>query len=83
MCYTGFDGYQSIDICDKITGFDLGTAKKIAEKHGYHINHISVTSPPRLAISEYDDSFRVLRANRKDDKSLHIIALFSNNTGEV
>lgn len=70
MCYTGFDGSQPVDIYKKIIGLDLGTAKKIAGEYGYHIYQVAVTSPPRLAITEYDDSFRVLRVDEKKDKSL-------------
>jgi hypothetical protein len=60
------------DINDLI-GFTLGDALKIAAENGYRIGDISITAPPKLDISEYDNSFRILRVQSQGDKTLTIL----------
>jgi hypothetical protein len=56
-----------------IIGSTLGDALKIASAEGYVVENISITAPPKLEISEYDDTFRVLRVNSLGDKRLTIL----------
>jgi hypothetical protein len=66
------DGHFLTDINDLI-GFTLGDALKIALEKGYSIEDISITAPPRMDISEYDHSFRVLRVHSLGGKRLTIL----------
>jgi len=58
---------------NQLIGFTLGDALKIALQQGYCVENISITAPPKLEISEYDDSFRVLRVHSLGDKKLTIL----------
>lgn len=68
---SGEDG--SITIIDHLVGFTLGDALKIALEMGYCVENISITAPPKLEISEYDHSFRVLRVYSLGDNRLTIL----------
>lgn len=46
---------------NQLIGYFLGDAITFANSHGYTVANIAITAPPKLEISEYDDSFRVLR----------------------
>ncbi len=46
---------------NQLIGYSLGDAITFANSHGYTVTNIAITAPPKLEISEYDDSFRVLR----------------------
>ena len=56
-----------------LIGFTLGHALELASEKGYIVEKISITSPPRLEICEYDHSFRVLRVQALGDKKLAIL----------
>ncbi len=56
-----------------LIGFTLGDALKIALEKGYCIENISITAPPKMEISEYDHSFRVLRVYSLGGKRLNIL----------
>lgn len=58
---------------NNLIGFTLEDALKIALEKGYCVENISITAPPRLEISEYDHSFRVLRVDALGDKRLNIL----------
>ena len=58
---------------NQLIGFTLGDAIKIALEKGYNVENISITAPPKLEISEYDPSFRVLRVHSLGDKRLTIL----------
>ncbi len=62
----------AVDITD-LVGFTLGDVLKIVQKKGYTVDNISITSPPKLEISEYDQSFRVLRIQPLEGNSLTIL----------
>jgi len=66
------DGGFLTDI-NHLIGFTLGDALKIALEKGYYVENISITSPPRMEISVYDDSFRVLRVHSLEGKRLTIL----------
>lgn len=66
------EGYFLTDI-NNLIGLTLGDALKIALDKGYCVENISITAPPRLEISEYDHSFRVLRVHSLGDKRLTIL----------
>jgi hypothetical protein len=76
------DGYKEDSIyCDvnlagditDLVGFTLGDALKVVKEKGYTVDNISITSPPKLEITEYDQSFRVLRIQPLDGNSLTIL----------
>jgi hypothetical protein len=76
------DGYKEesiscdIDLAVNITdlvGFNLGYVLKVAQEKGYTVGDISITSPPKLEISEYDQSFRVLRIQSLEGNRLTIL----------
>ena len=82
MSYTNADEYigelMNGDISllfdiNQLIGFTLGDALKIAAEKGYCVDNISITAPPKLDISEYDHSFRVLRVHSLGDKRLTIL----------
>lgn len=78
MSYTKnyiIDSGSDIDVPDinQLAGFTLGDALKVALEKGYSVENISITAPPRLEISEYDHSFRVLRVHQLGDKKLSIL----------
>lgn len=54
-------------------GYTLGDAVKLAREKGCVIDGISVSSPPRMKITEYDDSFRVIRVKTLANKRLIIL----------
>lgn len=56
-----------------LIGFKLGDALSIALEKGYYLENILITAPPKLEISNYDDSFRVLRVQTLGDKRLKIL----------
>jgi hypothetical protein len=58
---------------DHLIGFTLGDALKVALENGYYVENISITAPPRLRVSEYDHSFRVLRVHSLAGKRLTIL----------
>lgn len=62
----------AVDITD-LVGFTLGDALKVVQEKGYTVENISVTSPPKLEISEYDQSFRVLRIQPLEGNRLTIL----------
>ncbi len=57
----------------RLTGCRLGDALRMARENGYDIEDITITAPPGLEISEYDDSFRVLRVHTAGNKRLTIL----------
>ncbi len=61
-----------VDITE-LVGFTLGDVLKVVQEKGYTVGNISITSPPRLEISEYDQSFRVLRIQPLEGNSLTIL----------
>ncbi len=76
------DGYKEecircdVDLAVDITelvGFTLGDVLKVVQEKGYKVCNISITSPPKLEISEYDQSFRVLRIQPLEENSLTIL----------
>lgn len=56
-----------------LIGFTLRDVLKIVQEKGYSVENISITAPPRLEISEYDDSFRVLRVQPLEGNRLTIL----------
>lgn len=60
-------------LCKSLIGYTLGDAVKSVGDMGYAIDSISVSSPPKMNITEYDDSFRVVRAMALKNKSLSIL----------
>ncbi len=46
---------------NQLIGFTLGDAIIKAESEGFIIDKISITAPPKIQVSEYDNTFRVLR----------------------
>ena len=82
MSYTKVDEHMTssvsgevgiFTIIDHLVGFTLGDALTIALEKGYCVENISITAPPKLEISEYDDSFRVLRVYSLGDKKLTLL----------
>lgn len=78
MSYTGYDAADSLSggsetDTAQLIGLTLGDALKIVLDKGYSVENISITAPPRLNISEYDNSFRVLRITHSGDKRLSIL----------
>lgn len=70
----GVSGEDEVfNIIDHLVGFTLGDALKIALEKGYCVENISITAPPKLEISEYDQSFRVLRVYSLGDNRLTIL----------
>ncbi len=57
----------------QLIGFTLGDARKTALADGYTIDSIQITAPPKLQITEFDDSYRVLRVCIINDKSLKLL----------
>ncbi len=57
----------------QLVGLPLGEARKLAESNGYIIENIKITAPPKLDISEFDDTFRVLRVNASEKKLYFIV----------
>ncbi len=55
-------------VCSSLVGYSLGDALKTAVGMGYTIDEILVSSPPRMHINEYDDSFRVIRVKSLNNK---------------
>ncbi len=53
---------------NRLIGYTLGDAVELAEKNGFEIEKISITAPPKMEITEYDYSFRVLRVNMTGNK---------------
>ncbi|WP_313563512.1 hypothetical protein [Ruminiclostridium cellobioparum] len=53
---------------NRLIGYTLGDAFKLAREKGFEIGEITITSPPKMEILEYDDSFRVLRVNTSENK---------------
>ncbi|WP_051571936.1 hypothetical protein [Ruminiclostridium cellobioparum] len=53
---------------NRLIGYTLGDAFKLAREEGFEIGEITITSPPKMEILEYDDSFRVLRVNTSENK---------------
>jgi len=53
---------------NSLIGNTLGDALELAKKSGYEIKKISITAPPKMNITEYDHSFRVLRVNMSGNK---------------
>ncbi len=82
MCCSKAGGYKeesincdvdlAVDITD-LVGFTLRDVLKVIQEKGYTVANISITSPPRLQISEYDQSFRVLRVQPLEGNSLSIL----------
>ena len=58
---------------NRLTGYTLGDVFKLAREEGFIIGEITITSPPKMEITEYDDTFRVLRVNTSEDK-LNVLA---------
>lgn len=78
MSYTNTnteDGIAEDGLFDinSLIGFTLGDALKVVLKKGYCVENISITSPPKLQISEYDYSFRVLRVELLEGKRLTML----------
>lgn len=83
MCYTdaetgGQDCSRTIERektagYNRFIGYTLGAALEAAEEMGYHIEKISITMPPKLEISEYDTSFRVIRVQCAGKNKLLIL----------
>lgn len=57
---------------NQLIGFTLGDALKKAESEGFLIDKISITAPPKIQISEFDNTFRVLRV-KADGNKLNIL----------
>lgn len=53
---------------NRLIGYTLGDAFKLSREEGFEIGEITITSPPKMEILEYDDSFRVLRVNTSENK---------------
>lgn len=66
------EGRQN-SISHDLIGYTLGDAVKSAQKKGYVIDNISVSSPPRIKITEYDDSFRVIRVKTLTNNRLTVL----------
>lgn len=64
---------KELSVTDSLIGYTLGEALKQIQEEGYKVIDISITAPPKMNITEYDDSFRVLRVNQNDDKSLTLL----------
>lgn len=62
----------AVDITE-LVGFTLGDVLKVVQEKGYTVGNISITTPPKLEISEYDQSFRVLRIQPLEENSLTIL----------
>ena len=82
MSYARADGYIEGSISEgaafgadlaNLIGLTLGDVLKIVQEKGYSVESISITAPPRLEISEYDQSFRVLRVQPLEGKRLTIL----------
>ncbi|QNU65745.1 hypothetical protein EHE19_012570 [Ruminiclostridium herbifermentans] len=82
MNYFRADGYKEDSMCcdanlavdiTELVGFTLGDALKVVQKKGYTVDNITITSPPKLEITEYDQSFRVLRIQPLEGNSLTIL----------
>ncbi len=59
--------------CNSLIGYTVRDALKVVGDRGYPIDGIFISSPPKLSITEYDDSFRVLRVKIINKKSLNIL----------
>ncbi|WP_024833904.1 hypothetical protein [Ruminiclostridium josui] len=70
---TGNEEVKMTSFCNSLIGYTVGDALKAAEYRGYSIDGISISSPPKMSITEYDDSFRVIRAKAINNKSLNIL----------
>ncbi len=59
--------------CNSLIGYTVGDAVKAAGNMGYTIDGILISSPPKMSITEYDDSFRVIRVKTLNNKSLNLL----------
>ncbi len=64
---------QLTSFCNSLIGYTVGDALKSADNMGYTIDGIFISSPPKVNITEYDDSFRVIRVKNLNNKSLNIL----------
>jgi hypothetical protein len=53
---------------NRLIGYTLGEALKLAQNDGFIIDKITITSPPKMELSEYDETFRVLRVDTSENK---------------
>ncbi|EPR10232.1 hypothetical protein [Ruminiclostridium papyrosolvens] len=70
---TGDEEVQMTFFCNSLIGYTVGDALKAAGDRGYPIDGIFISSPPKMSITEYDDSFRVIRVKTLNNKSLNIL----------
>ncbi len=70
---TGDKEVQMTSFCNSLIGYTVGDALKAAGDKGYPIDSIFISSPPKMSITEYDDSFRVIRVKTLNNKSLNIL----------
>ncbi|ACL74828.1 hypothetical protein [Ruminiclostridium cellulolyticum] len=64
---------QLTSFCNSLIGYTLKDALKAASDRRYPIDCIFISSPPKMNITEYDDSFRVIRVKALKNKSLNIL----------
>ncbi|AEY65676.1 hypothetical protein [Clostridium sp. BNL1100] len=70
---TGDEEVHLTSFCNSLIGYTVGDAMKAADDRGYSIDGIFISSPPKMSITEYDDSFRVIRVKTLNNKSLNIL----------
>lgn len=58
---------------NRLIGCTLGVALKTAEEKGYSVEEILITAPPKMEISEYDATFRVIRVRYSGNNKLSIL----------
>ncbi len=64
---------QMTSFCNSLIGYTVGDALKAAGDRGYPVDGIFISSPPKINITEYDDSFRVIRVKTLNNKSLNLL----------
>lgn len=63
---------MSIDI-ENLAGYCLGEVRELLKDKGVVIDDVKVTSQPREKISEYDDTFRVIRLKKISENKAEIL----------
>lgn len=56
-----------------VAGYKLGEAKLKLQEMGVNIDSITVTSPPKLKLVEFDNSYRVIKVSIVGDSKVELV----------
>jgi len=56
-----------------IAGYSIKDARTVLDQSGWQIDNITILKPPRETIEKYDESFRIIKVQKVEEKKLGLL----------